>query len=359
MNAYIASVPVHLLTALQMIKQNKIENCDLYYVPTSNNAEELIETVRSAGVFQTVTMLPNINIEYPITAKQCVKIAYNRFGARKILKDKYYDTVYYNTDGWLLNSIIYSSLPNKKAKNIFVENGVNPYITSYDTKEWYLRLFINCNLMTCMDGKYIDKRFVYAPSLISVPQSGEINKIEKLDRSDAELKRQVNKIFGYDEKLDAFLTKDIIIMEQAPRKEPIDMPRLWRRVSQYISVDNAIVKSHPRQKDSILRDLGFDIYERYTIPWEVITFNQNMNNKTLITIFSTSCTNPKLMFDEEPRVIMLYKIMGVDYSFFGKGLIDFVEGVGKLYRDKEKYFIPESWEELDMYCEKHKLRGIK
>ena len=56
MDAYIASVPVHLLTALQMIKQNKIENCDLYYVPTSKNAEELIEAVKSAGVFQTVTM---------------------------------------------------------------------------------------------------------------------------------------------------------------------------------------------------------------------------------------------------------------------------------------------------------------
>ncbi len=358
MDAYIASVPVHLLTALQMIKQNKINNCDLYYVPTSNNAEELLEAVRNTDVFQTVTMLPNINIEYPITAKQCIKIAYNRFGARKILKDKHYDTVYYNTDGWLLNSIIFSSLPNRNAKNVFVENGVNPYITSYDTKEWYLRLFINLNLMTCMDGKYIDERFVYEPSLISVPQSGDFKKIDKLDRFDDGLKQQVNKIYGYNEELDSFSGKDIIIMEQAPRKEPIDMPKLWKRVSEYINIDNTIVKSHPRQKDSILRDLGFDIYERYTIPWEVITFNQNMNEKTLITIFSTSCTNSKLMFDEEPRVIMLYKIMGVDYSFFGKGLIDFVEGVGKLYRDKEKYFIPETWEEFDQYCKKHNLKEI-
>lgn len=358
MNAYIASIPVHLLTAIQMIKQNKINNCDLYYVPTSNNAEELLEAVRNTDIFQTVTRLPNINIEYPITAKQCAKIVYNRFKARRVLQDKHYDTVYYNTDGWLLNSIIFSSLPNRNAKNVFVENGVNPYITSYDTKEWYLRLFINLNLMTCMDGKYIDERFVYEPSLISVPQSGDFKKIEKLDRADEELKEQVNKIYGYNEELDSFLGKDIIIMEQAPRKEPIDMPKLWKRVSEYINIDNTVVKSHPRQKDSVLRNLGFDIYERYTIPWEVITFNQNMNEKTLITIFSTSCTNPKLMFDEEPRVIMLYKIMGVDYSFFGKGLIDFVEGVGNLYREKEKFFIPETWEEFDQYCKKHNLKEI-
>lgn len=357
MDAYIANIPVHLLSALQMIKQKNINECDLYYIPTSNNADELLEAVRKAKVFHAVTMLPNINIEYPITAKQCIKIVVNRFGARKKLKGKYYDTVYYNTDGWLLNSIVFSSLQNKKARNVFVENGVNPYITSYDTKEWYLRLFININMMTCMDGKYIDERYIYEPSLISVPQSGNIRKIDKIDRNDDIMRKQVNDIFEYDVDKDSFSLKDIIIMEQAPRKEAINMPVLWKRVSQCINNKRAIVKSHPRQKDSILREIGFDIYERYTIPWEVLSFNQDMRNKTLLSIFSTACINPKLMFDEEPRVIMLYKLIGVDYSFFGKGLIKFVEGVGELYRDKDKFFIPETWGEFEDYCIRYKLAG--
>lgn len=357
MDAYIASVPMHLLIAMQMIKQNWIEDCDLYYVPTSNNATELLEAVKHAGVFRSVTMLPNINIEYPITIKQCLKISWNRFGARKKLKNKKYDTVYYNTDGWLLNSIIYSSLLYKKAKNVFVENGINPYITSYDTKEWYLRLFINCNVMTCMDGKYIDERYLFEPSLISVPQSGKMNRINKLDRTDLILRNRINQIFGYDSKLDSFENKRIIIMEQGPRREPIDMLGIWKRVSQFIKKEDAIVKSHPRQRESGLKELGFDMYERYTIPWEVLTFNQDMNDKTLISIFSSSCVNPKLMYDEEPRIIFLYKLMGIDYSFFGKGMIGFVEGVGNLYRDKSKFFIPETWEELQEYCRKYNLRS--
>ena len=357
MDAYIASIPVHLLSAMQMIKQKNINDCDLYYVPTSNNAEELLEAVRATGVFKSVTMLPNINIEYPITAKQCIKIAWNRFGARKKIKGKYYDNVYYNTDGWLLNSIVYSSMKNRKAFNVFVENGVNPYITSYDTKEWYLRLFINMNFMPCMDGKYIDERYVYEPSLIKVKQSGIIKKIDSPDRNDPELKRRINRIFGYDEKLDSFADKRIIIMEQGPRREPIDMLGLWKKVDAFIDKDSAIVKSHPRQKESALRELGYDMYERYTIPWEVLTYNQDISDKTLMCIFSTSCTNPKLMFDDEPRVIMLYKLIGIDYHFFGEGMIKFVEGVGSLYRDKEKFFVPESWEELEEYCKKYKLKG--
>ena len=350
MNAYIASVPLHLLYAMQMIKQKKIKNCDLFYVPTSNNAHELLEAVRSTGVFHDVVMLPNINIEYPITAKQCITIALNRFIVRKKLMNRQYETVYYNTDGWLLNSIIYSSLPNKRAKNIFVENGINPYITPYDTKEWYLRLFINCQFMTCMDGRFIDERYIFEPSLISVKQSGKILTIDKIDRKDSNLRDYVNQIFGYNDQLDSFANKNIIIMEQGPRKEPIDMIGLWKRVGQYIDKTQVIVKSHPRQKESALRELGFDMYERYTIPWEVLTFNQDMNNKTLFCIFSTSCVNPKIMFGEEPRIILLYKLIGIDYSFFGKGMIEYVEGVKSLYSDKEKFFIPETWEELQDYC---------
>ena len=213
MDAYIASVPIHLLYAMQMIKQKEIKDCDLYYVPTSNNADELLRTVKETGIFHDVIMLPNINIEYPITVTQCIKIAMNRFGARKKLKDKYYDTVYYNTDGWLLNSIIFSSLPNKRAKIIFVENGINPYLIPYDSKEWYLRLFINCQFMTCMDGRFINERYVFEPSLISVAQSGEIHKINKLNRADNEVKERINQIFGYDEKLDSFKDKNVIIME--------------------------------------------------------------------------------------------------------------------------------------------------
>lgn len=358
MEAYIASVPLHIISAIWTLKIDKVKECDLYYVPTSNNAKELTDTIRKLGVFKNVILLPNINIEYPITLKQGWDISLRRFAVRKILKNKKYSRVYYGTDGWLLNSIIYSSFKIKPKQNIFVENGVNPYLVSYDSKPWYLRAFINCSFMVCMDGRFIDKRYLFEPSLMQVRQSGEICRLEKIDKSDEKLRAVLNKIYGYDEKLDSFEKKDIIIMEQGPRKEPIDMLGLWTKVKRYIPLDRAIVKSHPRQKDSILRELGFDIYERYVIPWEEISLNQDMNHKTLLCIFSTSCVYPKLMYDDEPRVIMLYKLIGIDYSFFGEGMIKFVEGVGSLYKDKSKFFIPETWEEFEQYIKKEMLCTI-
>ncbi len=358
MDAYIAQVPIHLLFALHILKVDKIRDWDLYYIPTSKNAVELVTRVKETHLFKNVYMLPNISIEYPITLKQGIDISISRFDVKKLLKNKRYDKVYYNSDGWLLNSIIYSCLKDKKAKNIFVENGINPYITPYDSKQWYLRAFINCSGMTCMDGRFIDSRYIFEPSLMQVKQRGRIIQLKKIDRDDETYKRNVNHIFEYDTSLDSFADKEIIIMEQGPRKEAIDMYGLWKKVSKLIPMDRAIVKSHPRQKQGNLIGLGFDIFERYVTPWEVISLNQNMSNKTLLSIFSTACIYPKIMYDDEPRIIMLYKLIGIDYSFFGKGMIGFVEGVGNLYRNKERFFVPETWEELEVYCKKYLWKEI-
>lgn len=354
MDAYIAQVPLHLMFALHILTVDEVKECDLYYIPTSKNAEELVAKARETGLFKNVYMLPNISIEYPITLRQGVDISLRRFDVRKLMKNKNYETVYYNSDGWLLNSIVFSSLGNKKSRNIFVENGINPYITPYDSKQWYLRLFINLSGMTCMDGRFIDSRYIFEPSLMQVEQKGEIVPLKKFDREDKQFKENINRIFGDDDNyLDSFKDKEIIIMEQGPRKEPIDMYALWKKVSEFIPMDKTIVKSHPRQKQGNLSGLGFEVYKRYVTPWEVISLNQDMSNKTLMSIFSTSCIYPKIMYDDEPRVIMLYKLIGFDYTFFGKGMIGFVEGVGKLYRDKNRFFVPETWNELELYCKEY------
>lgn len=357
MDAFFATIPTHFLYIYQMIKQNKITNCDLYYTDITGDAKDIVENVKELGIFNNVYLLPNISIEYPITVKRCLDISIKKNAVKKLLKDKSYENVYYNVDGWLYNSIIFSGLKRKGKtfKNIFVENGVNPYITPYDGKEWYLRFFIHANFLTCMDGRFVDERYVFEPDAMQVHQSGNIKSISKIDMTDERYKAAINDTFKYDSECDSFKGKDIIIMEQAPRREPINMVALWENVSQSIDKNRAIIKSHPRQADSELRKLGVDVYGRFMIPWEALMLNEDMSSKTLLSIFSTACITPKLMFDEEPRVIMLYKLMGRDFSFFGERMVQFVQDIGNRYRDKSKFFVPDSWDEFREYCEKYAL----
>ena len=62
MDAYIAQVPIHLLFALHVLKEDVVRECDLYYIPTSKNAKELVRRTKELGLFKDIYMLPNISI---------------------------------------------------------------------------------------------------------------------------------------------------------------------------------------------------------------------------------------------------------------------------------------------------------
>ena len=59
-------------------------------------------------------------------------------------------------------------------------------------------------------------------------------------------------------------------------------------------------------------------------------------------------------------LILLYKLLPVDYTFLGKDVLSFTEDIRNLYEDTNKFFVPNSLEELKEYLEKMNLnkKGI-
>ena len=144
-------------------------------------------------------------------------------------------------------------------------------------------------------------------------------------------------------------------MEQGKLKVDFDKETFWNKVFECLNKDIAIIKPHPRQKNSTLSNSGIKVCHNNTLPWEIVCLNNDLSNKVQITIFSQACISPKLIFDQEPTVIFLYKLLPVGYDYLGAGLLEFADSIGALYRDKDKYFIPESFEELHDYCQKHSI----
>ena len=60
---------------------------------------------------------------------------------------------------------------------------------------------------------------------------------------------------------------------------------------------------------------------------------------------STAVANPKIMFDKEPIVIILGE-MNESVHKFTNGEKKYFEGVKKLYRNKNKFIIPENIDEM-------------
>ena len=105
---------------------------------------------------------------------------------------------------------------------------------------------------------------------------------------------------------------------------------------------NVLVKLHPSSRNI---DYGKDmIVFRERLPFELAIIYKNMNNKVLISIFSTACMTPKLDFDQEPYVIFTYKLYGNSFSINEKYL-DQVDQLIESYKNKSKVKIPNNMEE--------------
>ena len=107
--------------------------------------------------------------------------------------------------------------------------------------------------------------------------------------------------------------------------------------------NNVLVKMHPSSRDV---EYGKDIKTfRGRIPFELVMAYEDMNEKLLISIFSTACTSPKLDFNQEPYVIFTYKLYGDKFSIDDK----YLEQINQLihcYNDKFKVKIPNNMEEF-------------
>ena len=105
------------------------------------------------------------------------------------------------------------------------------------------------------------------------------------------------------------------------------------------------VKMHPRS----LIDPYDERIPRYRAkcPFEVLMSTMNMQDKVLISMFSTACMNPKLMLDVEPVVIFTLKLSGMEQFFLlNDDTLASIERFRATYRDQSRIYVPETMEEL-------------
>lgn len=354
-HAFVATVPFTLIEAINFVVSMEIEDADVYITRSFADAENVAKRLATTGVFKNVFIEDDVLLTYPITVKKCWNMVKNGKKVSREISKRHYDYAYYNNSGWLINSIFYTGFVkgNKDCKHRFLEHGYSTYLTEYGKKPWYLRPLIHLTGYKCMDGSMLEALYMFDERLLKVHQDGEIRKMPFMDRNNKRLMDALNTTFNFNPEENEFTDKDVIIMELGPLKVDFDMASFWEEALKELKKDISIIKSHPRQKNSALQSMGIDVAKNHGIPWEIIALNTEMEKKTQITIFSGSCIMPKTCCDIESNVILLYKLLPVDYSFLGARIVELTEEIRKLYKNPEKLFIPETWDELSNYLSEH------
>lgn len=189
--------------------------------------------------------------------------------------------------------------------------------------------------------------YVRQPAKMQLGKYSNIE-IKKIDSNlDNELNSKILKIYCANEKMTKLLNKPIIVFDQnMETKEARQMQKnIVDACCENINCEDVVIKIHPASRNNNYSEK----YGQYTdkVPFEVLMNTYSMERKILISVFSSACFSPKLLMDQEPYVILTYKIMR-PYFKFDESFLNIIDKVKSDYREKNKIFIPESMDELKM-----------
>lgn len=262
----------------------------------------------------------------------------------QIFKNASYGTfVMFSTD--LPTQIIYNYYKdiNSKMELVIVEEG----LFTYGIEIFNFSFFKKIIMKLVFNRVFIDEIsqvYVYKPDYINSKKFG-IKNIPNLSDSHKTVIDTLNEVFvdTQDEKV---TLEKIMFFDQPYQSEEIrseiknilmELKNLFDRKIQ--------IKLHPRTNT---QEYDSDYLKfNSTIPFEIALLNEKIDNKILMSVFSSACIMPKIMFDEEPFVILLYKLIDVsDETAINSDIIDLVYKVKESYKNPERFVIPETFEEL-------------
>ncbi|MCP8617527.1 hypothetical protein [Salirhabdus salicampi] len=334
---------------------------DLYINATFSGAKEIKSNLDNLKLFENVFLInyQQCNKEiYNITKKnkgvnrfakylifkKKLSLIFNSYSPIKIKYDRmvipYLHYELFSVISTFVNGVYFN---NKNVAIDVLEEGVGSYniVDSKSKIQVAIRKTIGFLYVPSMKFNY----YVYKPELIKDHKFKKISlkKLNPVEKNEKVIKTY-NKIFGYKEKYSICNEYKFVYLEQDLKTFKIskqNVLEIINVISGKCGQENFIVKMHPRSKENIFNG---NIFNQFSVPWELITLNNKLPNNVLISVLSTACLTPKLLFDEEPIVILLYKLFKEDLEFASEQ-IRLAESVKKTYR-QNKFFIPSDVEEL-------------
>ena len=87
--------------------------------------------------------------------------------------------------------------------------------------------------------------------------------------------------------------------------------------------------------------------------WELQLSKTSMEGRLLVTLGSTGVFTPKLLYNSEPRLLFMYKLIPLPN---GSALDEFLQIVSQLkesYAHPEHIYEPETWEEFEKFIQEY------
>jgi len=360
--AYFCSSAYHVFTAINLKSHDMESESDLYILNNFGSSKTLRDNAEKLGMFKKVVLLDTlaVNKRHSLdnTLLRYYQKIHNLVFYKSLLKDYmdldvYYDHVYIGFPDLVTQyAIIHFKTLNKNLKVSIYEDGLisyyRPIYPIKGVKKLFKKLFKKYSVL----DEY-DEYLFYDRTLCNASQEEyNIVNIPKIKPDDEFLKKAYNTVYNYTENDD--FDEKYVYIEQLLKHfsqdvTDIDFDKrnmdIYNQLIDNMDNDKLLLKIHPRSSaDNYPKG---KIYKNSDAIWEVCCMNNDMRDRAVISVSSSAVFTPKLVFDFEPTVILLYKLVlkGVTWEYFDD-LNNYVEKFKKLYSDESKILIPETEEEF-------------
>ncbi len=352
---FICATPFHVFNIINLLScdEFKTEDIDVILLDSIVNMEIIREKLTEIGIFNNVYQFTGSVCNYSVHG---LKLAKNymlhllrvKAFIKKKLKQTSYQELYMSCPDIILNSCLYKHVKKHypSVRLYYLEDGIGTYIRSIEMFPSKANFFFGLIGVNGIEKK-VERFLFYAPDIVQI---SDIKK-GKLPIPNELAKERSNLVFSYNEQ-QRCLNKRVILFEESFSQDGIEVndKELFEIVVDKIGRNNCSLKRHPRSKSKKLESLNIDILQTVA-PWEIFCMNQNMENLILVALSSTALLTPKVIFGQEPRVILLYKLLEHKTGYHSEILEKHIFNVKKTYKSSG-FYIPETIEELESILER-------
>lgn len=350
---FACTTPYQIIGAISITLGNNLD-ADLYVFGMFPNYEDVCENIRKQGVFQKVIAIDCSKIGGPSREKAFLQMVFSKKVVSAFLPyDAVYKTYYSSSRAHpkiLLQNVLLQRNPTMK--RVIYEDGMGTYSgNSHPLNATRMKSIAEKILGWKLDVPENTTMMANVPELVEVPEYLRGHAVDKMPRLDFNETTGdlLNKIFAVDDSK-KINSKVIIFDTLRPNPSYLNeedfevLDKCYRMIGDYFA-ENVIVKPHPRSRNVGSYDIG--LYEFQEVPMEVLYAGMNnLDELVLITYTSSAVFTPKIMFDKEPTVISLHRLLNNTKSsiIFEPIYIKFKS----IYSKQDKVCAPENLDEMKL-----------
>jgi len=351
--AFFCSTPYHVLVATWLrFSSFRDTEADMYLLDHFKDAQAIHHTLTDTQMFSQVKLLHNKKgIEDRLSTSRPVKylqrismqIWANRL-VRKYLQlgDAAYDQVLLGSPVVTIQlalKVLYRRNPNLQI-HLF-EDGFAGYHTDQWKASTVKKIFNRATGQHRYTDRY-DSLLLFKPELFTGHIRIPVSQIPPIPQNNKAVKNLFNTIFRYTEQ--SAIREKVIFFEQPIQGIP-ELNNAVQNIIEHLPTENLLIKPHPRSTST---DYGeIPVFHNRSVPWEIIGLNTDIEDKVLISFFSTVAFSNKIIFDTEPVVILLFEMEELKPLYtLPRNSRDFIYAFRDTYLHPERISFPRSRAEL-------------